>query len=156
MTPHRRPPLRNIPKALFLGALCLLASPASRAAPTPAPESERKATPQPEGDRLVRLLKKIADEGVLLEPERMAKELGIAMTFETKPSEWQAKGCNAGGEYKSFLVTGGKAGPSWFKSGPEGVRDMEVPAFAINPKYVAGEPQVGFGLYRTVQCRSPG
>lgn len=118
-------------------------------------ESLRTLPPQPDGDRLVRLLKTIADAGLLTEPERMAKALNIAMTFETKVSSLQAKSCDDGGSYKSFVVTEGKVGDSWFKPGPEGHPDMKVPGFFINPAFVVGAPTVSYALYRTAQCGSP-
>lgn len=128
-------------------------------APTASPSTTAKSTPtlspKPEGDRLVRLLKKIADEALVLHPELMAKELGIAMTFETKPSSYQSKPCEAGGEYKSFFVTTAKVTDSWYRETPEGVPDMKIPPAFINPGATAGQPQVHYDAYQAAQCRSP-
>jgi hypothetical protein len=145
--------------AIALGLFCLLTAGPSCAAPqSPAEtQSEQSLPPQPNGDRLVRLLKKIADEGLLLEPERMARTLDIPMTFETKPSDFQ-NGCDSGDTtwaYKTFLVIEAKVGDSWFKAGSEGVPDMKVPSFAINQGYVVGAPEISFSLYRTVRCKTP-
>jgi hypothetical protein len=155
MNPLQRFRLWHLSGALLLAAFCAFAGNAGRAAPETPKPSEQKLLPQPDGDRLVRLLKQIADEGALIDPERMAKELRIAMTFETKPSDWQSKGCDAGGSYKSFLVTRATVGESWFTSGSEGAQDMKVPASVTTSADAAGAPQVGFSLYRTVDCRTP-
>jgi hypothetical protein len=50
----------------------------------------------------------------------MAKELDIAMTFETKPSDTITKSCEDGGCYKSFPVTTAKVSGSWYQETPEG------------------------------------
>ena len=110
---------------------------------------------QPQGEALVRLLKKIADEALVLRPEDMAKELNIPMTFETKPSATLSTDCRVGGSYKTFLVTTAKVGESWYKETPEGMPNMEIPPAFINPGSVAGKPRVGYEMYRTAQCSRP-
>jgi hypothetical protein len=109
----------------------------------------------PQGVRLVRLLKKVADQALVLQPERMAKELDVAMTFETKPSDTISKACEDGGYYKSFLVTTAKVSDSWYKETPEGVPNMKIPPAFINSGTIAEEPRVIYKSYRTVRCASP-
>ena len=110
-----------------------------------------------EGDRFVRLLKKIADQrGLLLEPDRMARELDIPMTFETRPGNQGPKSCEAGGFDKSMLVTKGKAAnDSWYRETSEGIQNMQIPPAFINQGHVAGKPEVRYEAYRSVQCKSP-
>lgn len=119
------------------------------ASPTPA------LPPLPQGDQLVHLLKKISDEALLLEPERMAKELDIPMTFETKPSRYRSKPCEEGGDQKSSLVTTATVAASWYKETPEGIPDMKIPPAFINPAAAAGKPEVHYDAYRTIRCKSP-
>jgi len=109
----------------------------------------------PQGVRLVRLLKKIADEALVLQPDRMAKELDIAMTFETKPSGTISKSCEDGGYYKSFLATTAKVSASWYEDTPEGVPNMKIPPAFINAGTIAEKPRVTYKAYRTVRCTSP-
>lgn len=109
----------------------------------------------PQGVRLVRLLKKVADEALVLQPERMAQQLDIAMTFETKPSTLMSKSCDDDGSYKSFLVTTAKVSESWYRETPEGVPNMKIPPAFINAGTIAGEPRVSYDAYRTVRCTSP-
>src|SRR5882672_2998952 len=105
------------------------------------------ASELPQGDRLVRLLKKISDEALLLEPERMARELDIPMTFEAKPPASQLKPCEEGGSQRSLLITEGTASNSWYRQTPEGVPDMKIPAAFINPATFAGQPNVKYSAY---------
>lgn len=149
--------LRQLLSIVAIGAITLsLGSSVVPAAPEPGPREESSLPPRPEGDRLVRLLKQIADEAVLIDPERMAKELNIEMKFTTRNrNDFTEKGCSVQGQYKVFSVTEATVGDSWFKPTPEGVQNMEVPRAFINPAFITGAPEVAFSLYRTVDCASP-
>jgi len=113
-----------------------------------------KEKPKPEGDRLVLLLKKVADEGLLYDPDQLAKALGITMKFETQTTTGTPN-CDAGGHTKSIERTKSVIRESWFGASPEGVPDMKVPGFGINRPEVIGAPYVDFSLYRSVRCATP-
>ena len=144
--------LRNILAAIVIAAFTLIAISACHTKSESEPLSKEK--PQPEGDRLVLLLKKIADQGLLYEPERLAKVLGIDMKFETQKTAGTPS-CDAGGYNKSIEITKSEVRRSWYSAGPEGVPDMKVPGFGINRPTVIGAPYVAFSLYRSVKCKTP-
>jgi hypothetical protein len=112
------------------------------------------ASTHPQGVRLVRLLKNVADKALVLQPELMAKELDIVMTFETKPSNTVTKSCEDG-YCKSFLATTAKVSSSWYRETPEGVPKMKIPPAFINAGTIAEEPRVTYRAYRTARCASP-
>lgn len=75
-------------------------------------EPTLKEQPKPEGDKLVLLLKTVADEGLLYEPDRLEKALGISMKFETQ-TKAGTPSCDAGGYNKSIEITKSVVRGSW-------------------------------------------
>lgn len=119
-----------------------------------APPQQKPLEPMPDGDRLARLVKKITYEGLLKDPARLAAELGIEMTFTTKPALIHEKTCEQGGRSGPTTLTEAIVGDSWYRAGPEGVPDMKVPQFMSDKVYIAREPRVVYSIFRSAVCET--
>lgn len=143
----------HVPTAIVIVALSLFPVDAIHAQPKLGTPSTEK--PQSDGDRLVLLLKKVADEGLLFEPDRLAKVLDLDMKFETE-LKVDEPSCDAGGYTKSVESTRSEIRGSWFRATAEGVPNMKLPADLINQQdTVVGEPYVTFSYYRSTYCKMP-
>lgn len=145
--------LPHVPTAIVIAALSLFPVGAIHAQPELDPPSTEK--PQSDGDRLVLLLKKVADDGLLFEPDRLAKVLDLDMKFETE-LEVDEPSCDAGGYIKSVESTRSEIRGSWFRATAEGVPNMKLPADLINQQdTVVGAPYITFSYYRSTYCKMP-
>lgn len=115
---------------------------------------EEPLEPMPNGDALARLLKKIANEGLLTDPVKLAATLDMQVAFETKVADIRHKPCTEGGRTRQTTVTTATFGDSWYRPTPEGVRDMKVSQFLSDKVYVASTPKVFYSIYRTSLCNA--
>lgn len=115
---------------------------------------EKPLEPMPNGDALAFLLKKIAKEGLLTDPVKLAAALDMDVKFETKVADIRHAPCNEGGRTRQTTVTTGTFGESWYRPSPEGMPDMKVPQWLSDRVYVASKPRVSYALYRTGLCKA--
>lgn len=115
---------------------------------------EKPLEPMPNGDSLALLVKKIAKEGLLTDPVKLASALDMEVEFKTKVADIRHTPCNEGGRQRQTTVTTATFGASWYRTTPEGVRDMKVHQFMSDKVYVASTPRLSYDLYRTSLCNS--
>ena len=115
---------------------------------------EKPLEPMPNGDSLALLVKKIAAEGLLTDPAKLAAALDMEVEFKTKVAGIRHTPCDQGGRERQTTVTTAIFAPSWYRPTPEGVRDMKVPQFMSDKVYVASTPKLFYDLYRTSLCNA--
>jgi hypothetical protein len=101
---------------------------------------------------LVARIHKIADSGQLGEASAVGAMLDLA--FEATVEDKNLPGnCNDPGELRSIKTTRYKVrGPNWYRRSAAELKDMNVPAFAINPATVVGEPALKYETLRSAAC----
>ena len=137
---------------VFFYAFIAIVSSNDAAVSRDAVPQEKPLEPRPNGDGLAFLLKKIAKEGLLTDPVKLAAALDMEVNVATKIADIGHTPCSEGGRTRQTTVTHATFGESWYRPTPEGVRDMKVPQFLSDRVYIAGNPKLFYDLYRTSLC----
>ncbi|MTJ81126.1 MAG: hypothetical protein F8N37_08915 [Telmatospirillum sp.] len=144
-------------KSILSSAIILLALAGCVDAPIDAPSRPDDVAPPPppekgRGEWLIGRMKALADAGVLLEPDRVARMLSL--NLKENPAETKTKSSDCANPYDSSWEISNYAPqePNWYVGTPEGVPHMLRPGFAINPPAVMGDPKLNYTLTRIKSC----
>jgi hypothetical protein len=107
---------------------------------------------QKNGHWLLDGLKTLADEGALFDPPRVETILSLEIVPSEQQVISQPPDCSNAYADRSRIVVTHSSEPIWLKPSPEGVQDMKIPAFAINPAGVSGSPKFSFQQTEIKNC----
>jgi hypothetical protein len=125
----------------------------SAAPPLPTKQSE-SLEPSAVRSALLERLRHLAEEGNLFDPQAAAQTLRIKLqTSRREGYPNPPMDCGDGTKRSSLVTTVTATGPSWFHALPSGAGHIAIPAYAINPSGVSGDPTLEYQIYHSIYCR---
>jgi hypothetical protein len=108
--------------------------------------------PLKNGQWLLSGLKTLSDEGALFDSTRVETVLNLKVAPSERQMISQPPNCSNDYADRSRIVTNYSSDPVWLKPSSEGVKDMKIPAFTINPAGVSGDPTFSYQQIEIKNC----
>lgn len=107
--------------------------------------SYASSAPVGSGPWLLDSLQRLADEGALSEPNRVAQLLDVQIAPATPREVYdQPAACRSPTTGRSLIVSKYSAIPPWLKPTSQGVQGMFIPEFMINKAGTSGDPSLTY------------